>query len=91
MLRFLLSVLALVSGLAVPGTADARAFGPCETEIGARVEIGAEAQATVAHAAVLSARRPSPRLQPETPVVWLSTDFAPAIPAVLIGIDRARE
>ena len=91
MLRFLLSLLALVSGLAVPGTADARAYGPCETEIGARVEAPAEAPVAVSHAAVLSARQPSPRPLLETPVDWLAAGYAPAIPAVLIGIDRARE
>ncbi|MDE2405428.1 MAG: hypothetical protein KGM17_12240 [Sphingomonadales bacterium] len=89
MLRFLLSLLALVSGLAVPGMADARAFGASETEIGVLADAVPPAPAEAAHAALLPAR---PSAGPAQRIRVVRPTLAVAAPApVLIGIDRARE
>ncbi|MBU6266392.1 MAG: hypothetical protein KGN34_02545 [Sphingomonadales bacterium] len=89
MLRFLLSLLALISGLAVPGMAEARLYGPSETEIGAPANPVQAAPAEARHAALIPAR-PCFRLRRGIPVVRPGLAFAVPAP-VLVGIDRARE
>lgn len=89
MLRFLLSLLALVSGLAVPGMAEARLYGPSETEIGARAEVAEAAPAEDLRIA-LAAPRPQARPLRSIPVVRPGLAYVSPAP-VHIGIDRARE
>ena len=91
MLRFLLSLLALVSGLAVPGMADARVFGPCGTQIGAAAELNAEAQASTAQIGAQPGQRPAQSLQSLVPALAYTPASVTAAPTVLIGSDRARQ
>jgi len=91
MIRLLLSLLALVSGLAVQG-------GPAQARlcVGHDTEIGAQAPAQVAtQVAVRVAPLPmvqhAPSLQTLSPVQRLPAALVVAHPGVLIGIDRSRE
>lgn len=90
MIRLLLSLLALVSGLAVQGVpAQARLCAAHETEIGvqAPVPMAAHAGVRVAVSAVVP-RVPS--AQALGPVPRLPAAVTAGQPGVLIGIDRAR-
>jgi len=89
MLRFLLSLLALVSGLAVPGMAEARLYGPSETEIGVLAEV---AQAAPAEVRSVAQVMPRPQARPLRSLPVIRPGLAYVSPApVHIGIDRARE
>ncbi len=90
MIRLLLSLLALVSGLAVQGVpAQALVCGAHDTEIG----VPASAQA--AHGAVRVAALAVVQRAPAAPAIGLAPSLPVASivarPGVLIGIDRARE
>jgi hypothetical protein len=90
MIRLLLSLLALISGLGL-GTslADARDFAPSGTEIG--VSIGAAHRAMPARRAPIAVREAAPsRARPE-PRRPAPRGNLLAIATVLPGIDRARE
>ena len=89
MIRLLLSLLALITGVAVPGMAQARDFGACGTEIGAQAEVGQAAAAEVVQPArcVALAVAPTPL---ESEPRWREAT-GPVIRPVLIGIDRARQ
>ncbi len=87
MIRLLLSLLALVSGLVVQGTPARAQLCPAhDTEIGAPVPARIAAQ--VPASAVVD-RVPAVRVA--SIALRLPAAFAVAHPGVLIGIDRARE
>lgn len=88
MIRLLLSLLALILGLVVPGMAEARVYGVCETEIGAAAETAREAPVVAPQAMALITRPGTPGLFHEAPLTPRTTN-APAPATVLIGIDRA--
>ena len=91
MIRLLLSLLAMVSGLAVQGMpAQARLCGACETEIGAQAPARASAQVAVRVTALAIGQR-TPSTRSVSPALRLPAAFVVARPGVLIGIDRARQ
>lgn len=89
--RLLLTLLAILTGLAAQlSPAQARACAGVNTEIG---EVAASSIAQRRSTAVALASQPTQRQAWHAPA-HLSLDFtqpAPVIPAVLQGIDRARE
>jgi len=91
MLRFLLSVLALVSGLAVPGTVAARDLGPSGTAIGALAEAAQTTTAEVPNAARILARPATPRERGFVIVRPSLAAFTVPVPTVILGSDRALE
>jgi hypothetical protein len=91
MIRLLLSLLALVSGLAVQGVpAQARLCGAHDTEIGAPAPAQVAAHVAVRVAALGVVHR-APAALDMGPALRLPTAQTDARPGVLIGIDRARE
>jgi hypothetical protein len=87
MIRLLLSLLALVSGLAVQGApAQARLCGAHETEIVAQAPVR-----VAAHVAALAVVHRAPAALAIGPVLRLPAAQIVARPGVLIGIDRARQ
>ena len=90
MIRFLVTLLVLMSGLAAEGVAaDARVYGAC-TEIGA-VETGARATRAASCAVtggIARAAAQTPRL-----TLVLAQPAALTLPSITVlpGIDRARE
>jgi len=91
MIRLLLSLLALVSGLAVQGApAQARLCAPHETEIGAQAPVQMAAHVAVRVAALAVVPR-APSALTVGPVLRLPAAMVVAQPGVLIGIDRARQ
>ncbi len=90
MIRLLLSLLALVSGLAVQGVpAQARLCAAHDTEIGAPAPARVAAHVTVRAAALAVVQR-APAAQTIGPVQRIPAAQIGARPGVLIGIDRAR-
>jgi hypothetical protein len=91
MARLLLTLLALLTGLAATGTPAA-----ARLRMGDGAEIGAVAalvqgttQAVQTPRVLLATAQPDGRFQQN--VDWTATVTAPAIPAFLPGIDRAHE
>jgi len=90
MIRFLLTLLALVSGLAATGEASASAFGPARAEVACMCQVQGEARVSPhvkAHAAAL--------MRPALPSL-ITTASAPLaaearVATVHTRIDRARE
>ena len=91
MIRLLLSLLALVSGLAVQGApAQARLCVAHETEIGAPASARVAAHVAV-RVAALAVVHSTPDAQFAGPALGLAVVQIAEYPGVLIGIDRARE
>jgi hypothetical protein len=91
MIRLLLSLLALVSGLAVQGVpAQARLCAAHDTEIGAPAPARVAAHVAVRGAA-LAVVQGAPAAQIVGPALRLPVAQIVARPGVLIGIDRARQ
>jgi len=91
MIRLLLSLLALMSGLAVQGSpAQARLCAGHDTEIGAPAPIRLAAHVAVRVAALAVVHR-APAALDMGPALRLPAAQIDAHPGVLIGIDRARQ
>ena len=88
MIRLLLSLLALITGVTVPGMAQACDFAGSSTEIGAQADAGEQASVETAQPQVLPTFA-APASREVAPAVRAFT--APRAPTVLIGIDRARQ
>ena len=90
MIRFLLTLLALVSGLAATGGASACQFGPARAEVASVCQVQGEARVSAhvkAHAAAL--------MRPALPslILTAAAPLAAAAPVATVHtrIDRARE
>lgn len=91
MIRLLLSLLALVSGLVVQGApAQARLCAAHETEIGAPAPARVAAHVAV-QVAALAVVHSVPSVEAVGPTRRLPVNFVVVQPGVLIGIDRSRE
>ena len=91
MIRLLLSLLALMSGLAVQAApAQARLCVAHDTEIGVSAPARVAAHAAVRVAALAVVQR-APAAQAMGRALRLPAAFVVARPGVLIGIDRARQ
>ena len=91
MIRLLLSLLALVSGLAVQGVpAQALVCGAHDTEINAPPPVRVGAHVAVRGAALAVVQR-APAIGIIGPTLRLPAAQIVARPGVLIGIDRARQ